>query len=196
MNLVVKDKCVVLEKGEISFENILLRISEIIDPENEIISHYNIDGNTYYGTFEDISKLDLLKIDEIVLSVKSKEEFILELTRSIVEYLERAELEIPKVVEDLYAKTSSETWNKMVDLFESLQWLFRAEEVINQTKVKLYQTEKLQKFSQNIKNSLTEIEASIINKDELMIADLINYEILPNVTKIKEHLQNHVLGEI
>lgn len=104
---------------------------------------------------------------------------------STEEYIGKAIPLINKLGEEFYNQANQKTWSQLTYLFEGIQWIIQSLTQIDSIKnlssiVNDYGiwNEYVQVVSQ-LNNIIPELETAIISEDNILIADILLYEIIP-----------------
>ena len=113
---------------------------------------------------------------------------------SSYDYIKNAIPLITKLSDEFYQLPSNSSWKQLTNLFEGIQWIIQTltqidsindlNSIINYEKWNEY----VQAVSQ-LNEFIPELENSIINKDNILIGDLLLYEIVPTFENMLDKLQ-------
>jgi hypothetical protein len=109
-------------------------------------------------------------------------------------YLGRAIPQIEILADELYQMKSKETWEKLIQFIEGLQWLIKIAGYFEDQPMAPYSGDYRQ-FLNTVQNQIGEMETAISNDDQVLIADLITYEFLPALVNLYETLNNNGSSE-
>lgn len=156
--------------------------------ENISINQRFVEGNLVeYITnhFEEINSVEINIID--------KNEFTKEVVSSLYEYLQNAIPQIEKLSESFYLSPSNNEWRSLYDLLEGLHFI--------STAVHTFTTEKTGDLLitpseyDELLNSIRELSKGIEQKDTVLIADVLTYEIKDQFEKLQIKLQKFLKVE-
>lgn len=106
-----------------------------------------------------------------------------ETIKSTYEYTENAIPLINKLAEEFYHQPNQKTWMQLTDLFEGIQWIIQSLTQIDSIKelndiINDYGiwNEYVQEVSK-LNNIIPELETAIINEDNILIGDILMYEV-------------------
>ncbi|MEK4027938.1 MULTISPECIES: hypothetical protein [Bacillaceae] len=169
----------------------LEKVGELIENEtqnqNKLVSHYLLNGEEYYDFEEVINRISLGKFEVIL---KTREELICEILNSIYKYLERALPEVQLLADEFYSEISDETWNKVTDLLEGVEWIYQAVQSARSVNVQGVNFVTIDSLLQDLQASFPDLEQGLVTQDSLSIADLIQYEMKPILEELKEQLRS------
>lgn len=121
-------------------------------------------------------------------------ELVNETILSANNYINNAIPLINKLSDEFYQQPDNNSWEQLSNLFEGMQWIIQTltqidsindlNSIINYEKWNEY----VQAVSQ-LNEIIPEIESSIINKDNILIGDLLLYEIVPTFEEMLNKLQ-------
>ncbi|MBC8588310.1 hypothetical protein [Paratissierella segnis] len=113
---------------------------------------------------------------------------------SSYDYIKNAIPLITKLSDEFYQLPDNNSWKQLTNLFEGIQWIIQTltqidsindlNSIINYEKWNEY----VQAVSQ-LNEFIPELENSIINKDNILIGDLLLYEIVPTFENMLDKLQ-------
>lgn len=115
---------------------------------------------------------------EIELKVKIMEDFIRANLQNAVDYLQRAIPEVRALSDSFYRGASKETWQKFEQLLEGLQWLAEVCSGVRE-KQNLPNSDHYREIVIKMGEKLGELGEALEKPDQVLIGDLIVYEILP-----------------
>lgn len=177
MKLLFKES--ILEYKETpTVEDIIMKTNEFIG-ENLYFSHYIADGVKVNETPELFLEQNLLTINQLeVISIHAKE-FVNELLLSAEEYTNRSLPYIKELTDGFYNNPSPSNWNSLGELFEGIQWLATMFELVDQSTVSPSNWDEVTQQTVVMKDELQNFEDAMKSTDTVLIADLLQYEILP-----------------
>lgn len=112
---------------------------------------------------------------------------IRELIVTADEYLTGALPEIHRLAEEYYAGATESTWAKFGQLVEGLQWIHF---MLAEVKGKCGQLERFQGYAViDLEQPVTSLEEALRNQDQILMADVIQYEIVPQLEQLHEQVQ-------
>lgn len=102
---------------------------------------------------------------------------------------------IGRLADSFYGQPNSDALSQLADLFEGIQWIIESLTEIDSIRnlneiVKDYSAwnEYVQAVSK-LKEILPEVEGSLENRDNVLLADMMSYEIVPVFENMKEKLE-------
>jgi len=102
-----------------------------------------------------------------------------------VDYLERAIPAVEILAGEFYRGAVPETWDRFGDLLNGLQWLLKITEFRPTDGVDAFQN-----FLLRIKPKISGLEEALKNSDQILLADLLCYDILPLLKTLEFDLKN------
>lgn len=185
MKLIIENNTKTFANNACEITNVLVTIQKILNEENLQMSHLIIDGVAVYQDYEDYLNEHIETIKEIVVETQQLRRLIEDTLGSAFNYLCNAKSILKALAESFYQSPVPETWNNLADLFEGLGWLLDTMNRIDQI---VHLNQYVQKYDvwneyvQIIKGlsiQLPELEQAMVNRDHVLIGDLILYEIIP-----------------
>lgn len=194
MNICILDKVFNFKNDPEIIEQIFDSINEEIQKEDLQFSHLIIDGEAVYENFDSyiIGNIEnIVKIEVVAISLA---EMVKESIISTEQYAKNAIPIISKLSEEFYQKPKESTWSQLTDLFEGIQWIIQSITQINSIEssndiVSNYGvwSEYVQEMSK-LNYILSELESAILNNDNILIGDMLMYEIIPVFENMVEKL--------
>lgn len=172
------------QKQTVTFEQTPI-IEEVIEKINELLqdqfyfSHLLADGEEILEDPEQFLVKQLVNIDSLEVIAVAAKEFINDLLLSAEEYTERSVPQITELVDEFYNNPSGENWADLSALFEGVQWLTTMIETVNQSAVRPTNWDEVVTSSEALQTELGNLEEALENADTVLVADMLQYEILP-----------------
>lgn len=194
MKLNINGKVVNFNSTEKDVAQLFETIEMALKEDNLELSHLLIDGTPVYQDLEQFIEENYATIKEISLVTFALQALINDTLTSAFEYAGKATSILKSLSEAFYQSPDQEDWQVLADLFEGIDWLIDSMNRIDQIEnLQLYLTDYTiwNEYVLAIKGSklyLKELEQAMINKDEVLIGDLILYEILPIFESAREKL--------
>ncbi len=185
MNIYLLDKVLNFKNDPEIIEQIFDSINEEIQKEDLQFSHLIIDGAEIYNDFDSYIIENIEDIIKIEVAAFSLQEMVKESIISNEKYVKNAIPIISKLSEEFYQKPKESTWSQLTDLFEGIQWIIQSITQINSIEsssdiVSDYGVwnEYVQEMSK-LNGIVSEFENAIVNNDNILIGDMLLYEIIP-----------------
>lgn len=181
------------EIGEIS--EVLKTIQKILDEEKLAFSHLLIDEIPIYDDYETYLNKHIKTIKEVRVVTFDLKILIDETLQSAADYVSKARLLLKPLSESFYQSPGQDTWNRLADLLEGIEWLLSSMNRIDQFD---YLNEMIlnydfwNEYVQIVKGlslQMPEMEQAMINQDHVIMGDLILYELLPIFEAAEEKLR-------
>ena len=109
----------------------------------------------------------------------------IEAFETAIDYMDRIHKEIPLMVEYYKNNTITDVSDKMFDLSEGLYWIY---DVVRLT------TEYNSLVSSEIIDSYSEMNQAFENKEYILLADILQYELMPLIKAWRESLAGSLLN--
>lgn len=193
MNIHIQDKILEFENDSKIIRQIFDNINEHLQEENLQFSHLIIDDEEIYDNFDSYIIRNIESIKKIEVVTVSIEEMVNESIMSAEQYAKNAIPIINKLAEEFYQRPNEKTWLQLTELFEGIQWIIQSLTQINLIEssndiVSDYGiwNEYVQEVSKL--NIISELENAILNKDSILIGDMLLYEIIPVFEAMTEKL--------
>ena len=194
MNIYIQDK-------EIQFENSSEKIDQLFNTINKNLyeqglqfSHLIIDGEEIYDNFDSYIVENIEAIKKIQVIAMSVVEIVNENIISTEQYAKNAVPVINKLADEFYQGPNEKTWMQLTDLFEGIQWIIQSlvkiNSIENSNEIAI-DYEVWNEYAQEVSklnNIIPELEDAIVNKDNILIGDMLLYEVVPVFENITEKL--------
>lgn len=159
-------------------EDIITLINDLLGNEF-YFSHLLIDGDAVYEqpeTVLDLHKDTLQALEVIAIPAVT---FIADLISSAHTYLQRALPLLDVTIERFYGVAQSEQWADLNDLFGSIQWLYAMNETVATSIARPTDWDAVQQALAPLASILEDFEQALVQQDQVLIADLLAYEVKP-----------------
>lgn len=187
MKLLFKGETIQVD-NELSVEFITEEINCLL-ANRYYFSHLVADGVEIYEEPEQYLEQHLHEITELEIIAKTEQEFVNDLLLTSEEYINRAVPEIEVLADQFYNNPDKESWNKFGQLLEGLQWLTHLVQTIGSVDKKPENWMNYLKASSSVNEELKNLEDALKNNDRILIADILNYEVLPFFKELKKEIQ-------
>ncbi len=183
------------ENNRDQIDEVFEYIEKTIEDSNLILSYLEIDGIEVYSDFEDYFLDNIKTIKEINVITRTEKEMYKEILLSTTDYIERAIPEIEILSNEFYKTPTKETWNRLLQLIDGLNWIINSFSIIDSRQnlrdlVDNYEVWNI--YAQNIfslKDLISELDEIIQIRDLVSLGDILAYEVSPLFNKIKEILE-------
>ncbi|MEK5040722.1 hypothetical protein [Sporosarcina sp. FSL K6-3457] len=172
-----------------SSDEVVAKINELLK-ENYYFSHFIADGTEIYEEHEDYLIVNIDRIEKLEIIAKTEKEFLNDILLSAEAYLKRAKPEIVLLPEGFYSNPSSEVKTKFGQLMEGLQWLDEMLAVIDRSKERPGDWDKCMELSESMKTEIVSLSEAVENSDNVLIADIIQYEFIPIFESLESEIGN------
>jgi len=177
VELIFKNETVQLEQL-LSVEEIIQKIDELL-ANQYYYSHLIVNGEEIYEELESYLLKSLESIVSIEVVVKTVREFVNEVLIISADYLIGAIPEMTLLADGFYQKPTSENWKIFSEMLEGMLWLNKSIDLIDKAKVRPENWNECIQLAVQLQLELKNLEEAIENTDNVLIADIIQYELLP-----------------
>jgi hypothetical protein len=194
MELIFKNETV--QFGELSsVEEIIEKINELL-ADQYYFSHLIVDGEEIYEDPESYLLNSLESISTIEVAVKTIQEFVNEVLIMAKDYLTNAIPEMTSLADGFYQNPTSENWVDFSAMLEGMQWLNKTINVIDKAKERPANWNECIKLAAQFEMELKNLEQAVENSDNVLIADIIQYELLPVYEALLEEINTTIDTEV
>lgn len=179
-----------------SIDYIFEAINSAINDEHLIFTHLNIDGVDVYEDQTEYIANRIKNIETIDAILVTKDEFLNELLLSAETYLAGALPEVKGLSNGYYQGADEETWHKFYQMIEGIQWIVQMADTVNQYVEEDERYIKLVNNAVSLGEILQMLEGALKQADNVLIGDIIQYEIEPLMTNIKASLSTIIDDEV
>jgi hypothetical protein len=182
-----------------SIEPCFSQINQLLNGNDYVLSHLEIDGVDVYENHLDYISDRILNIQVIVVIVNTFKQTLDESIINLEAYLTRAIPVTIALADEFYKGSDKESWNKLGQLFEGLQWVMQAlEPVYTMRNNELVYKNSLQYsvLSSELTDQILELEKALSHSDMVLVADLIKYEILDILQRLRAEIQITIDNEV
>lgn len=176
MKLIFKETTYELPK--VTIEEIIQKINDILE-NKYYFSHLNINGIEVTEEPELYLENYLTQLETVEIIAIPAKKFINELLLSTDEYLSRAIPVLKTTAEHFYDVAQVSHWYDIHDLLEAIQWLFAMTDTVGESDERPANWRQMEEEVSKLSDVIKEFEEALENKDQVLIADLLTYEILP-----------------
>lgn len=157
-------------------------------------SHIKLEEDTIYEGLEEVLRLKMDSITQFEVIGITATVFTADLIITAQHYIQSALPQIQGVITNFYNQDSSEHWSDLNDLLGSLQWMFTMNDAVSSSIACPKEWHIMQIPFTKIQNVLQEFLEALENQDQVLIADMLNYEIQPILEEMNEKLMM-IIGE-
>ena len=194
MNIHIQDNEIQFENNPETIEQLFNTINENLQEQDLQFSHLIIDDEEIYDNFDSYIMENIETIEKIRVIAMSVAEIVNETIVSTEQYVKNAVPVINKLADEFYQGPNEKTWMQLTDLFEGIQWIIQSlvkiNSIENSNEIAI-DYEVWNEYAQEVSklnNIIPELEDAIVNKDNILIGDMLLYEVVPVFENITEKL--------
>ncbi|MGI6684017.1 MAG: hypothetical protein ACOX47_00630 [Bacillota bacterium] len=195
MNLIVLDQSYEYTNKPESIPYLLNRVEEILKENNMVLSHFVIDGVEVYEDCEGYLLNNVASVTNVNVELRTINELLSEMVISAFEYLKRSIPALDQLSAEFYQGPNQQSWLRFEEMLEGIEWLCQLVDQITQHEPLADSWKKTEQES-SIQVILAELEEAVENQDNVLIADTITYEILPQYQVLKQKLSVIINTEV
>ncbi|MGG4037819.1 hypothetical protein [Heyndrickxia ginsengihumi] len=169
-------------------------IRKINDETNEqtFFSYFIADGQEIYDDHELYLEDNLQNINHLMIVLKTVQELIGDILLSALDYIKRARPQVEALVDVFYQHADEEAWQSFSNFLEGLQWLNQSITITDQNEQKPKNWMQVLAATVSLQEVLLNLADALENKDEVLIADILQYEILPLLQRMQEEFETTI----
>lgn len=177
MKLLFQEQTVELNNDS-TIEHVIQHINELLGKEY-YFSHLIANGQEITEAPEEYLYQNLTSITELEVVAIEAKKFINDLLLSSEEYIERAMPHITDLFEAFYHNPNRDHWISLSELFEGIQWLASMITTVDHSIVKPQNWTAVFEPAMEMQEELGGLEEALENMDTVLVADILQYEVLP-----------------
>ncbi|WP_313345181.1 hypothetical protein [Sedimentibacter sp.] len=195
MNIHIQNKEIWFENNPEIIEQLFNSINKYLQKDDLQFSHLIIDEEVIYDNFDNYIIENIESINKIEVIAITLTEMVNESLKSAEQYSKNAITIINKTAEEFYQKPDENTWSQLTDLFEGIQWIIQSlteinsiessYEVVSDYEIWNDYIQEVSKFN----SIIFELENAVLNKDNVLIGDMLLHEIIPIFEAMVEKLE-------
>jgi hypothetical protein len=181
MRLKINEAVINIDQSNSTMENVFTEINSILARKQQVIDHIEVDGVELYDDFGTFFEEHWSEIKEVVVVTQGIFELVQSSLNTAREYLERALPLMENIVNDLYCGPNEQVWKEFLQMLDGFQWLMETSKLFadHYTTVPYFQ-----QFSLVLQPKIGELAEAMENSDCTLMADLLSYEILPELKRL------------
>lgn len=187
LELIFKEHSIQFDMNATAKE-VMSNINDILGNDNHF-SHLIADGVEIYEEFEDFLIKNVLSVKKIEIVEKTKKEFVNDLLLMAGDYIKRAEMVLPSLVKSFYENPEPKTWEELDQLLGGIQWL---DEVLTGIGISEETPSNWAKYLaayKEIQEGIGNLAEALENEDNILIGDIVQYEMMPALLTLKEEIE-------
>lgn len=168
-----------------SLDTIIKTVENFLKNSGRVIFEIKVDGQD----IGEIEAKDISSIEEVEFFTKSAGIIALESLQEMNDYMDRLNSGVKILVEELNNGDDKQKISKMtLDAINGLEWIYNILCSIENISTVNYAEIGFQKPFDRFQDILKDILESLEDKDDMLLADLMEYEIPDSIEEIKEYL--------
>jgi len=191
MNLTMLENMYTFENNQIGMQSLIEKINSELSAENQFFSHLVIDGVEVYEEHEEYILERINEVKNVEVITMTVGEFINNLLVSLNTYTNRAIPEIERLINEFYQNPLEQSWLSLHQLLDGIDWIYETIKSIDNVRPEINCWDEFIKAVATFEVELPSLLEAIENKDAILIADIIQYEILPQFRVIQIVTEQH-----
>lgn len=175
------------------------KINERLATTNFMLSHLEVDGILVYEDHYDYILENLATIETIIVRVTTYKKLLDETVLDLSDYLTKAISETKLLSDDFYKGPNKETWTKLSQLLEGLQWVVQAIQplhTLHNNEMPYLNSLTYSVISSALSDKFEEFEEALKQSDLILVADLLKYEIAESLLKLSLEIDITIDNEV
>jgi len=176
-------------------DGIIESISNIVENTGLIIDSMDFDDIRVYSDYEGYIRENCANLGSITVNLITKDEFIDYVISTTHEYIQNSLPRIQPIIDSLYTgEKSAEVIEDLAGLTEGIAWIYTVGKEVIAMSTESEHLKAILKMGysddiQRLEDAFFELKNGIMNMDYVLIADILNYEILDIFNAISAVLQ-------
>lgn len=202
MKIHINNQVLEYENKQNIIDEMFNEINKEVADLNLIFSHLVIDGQEIYDDFYDYFLDNIKNVEKIDVVTKTVKQMSQETLLSTLDYMNRAIPEIEILSKQFYKTPSKDTWLKLTDLIEGINWIISSFTLIDSNSELENIFEQYEKWNiyakyvYLLKELIVEFDEILQNNDLVSIGDILSYEIIPLFNSMKQKLEELISKEV
>lgn len=173
-------------------------VEEVIESINALLknefyfSHLVVKGIEIWDEPELFLSKELGDIELVQVIAMPAKEFVNDLMLSAEEYVERAIPHIIELFESFYLNPKGNDWTRLAELLEGIQWLSTMIETVANSIACPESWGEVVTSVATLQEELRNLEEALENTDTVLIADMLQYEVLPVFKDIRKLVKERI----
>lgn len=194
MKIYIENQILEYENNKDKIDNILNEIDNTITKSSKILSHMVIDDFEVYEGYYDYFLDNIRVIEKVEIIAITYKELIDDILISTMDYVGSTPNKIEMLADSFYKNPDKEAWNDLNDFLGGISWIMNTFTSIDQdTRLKdiISSYEGWNLYAKEIfslKGILEDFEGALSSGDNVTIADILSYEILPIFNEMEAKL--------
>ncbi len=174
--------------------DILNKIDNIVNNSSKILSYMTIDSIEVYENYYDYFLDNIRVIEEVKVNAMTYKELVHDTLISTLDYIKNSTEQIEELANSFYRNPDGETWKNLNHFLGGISWIINTFASIDNNLmlkdlVSSYEGWNLYaKEVFSLQEILVDFEEALSNSDNISIADIISYEILPIFNRMAEKI--------
>lgn len=199
MRIMLLDQEVYNGKDRSSLKEVFEKVYKMLEENGQIFSHITVDGVDIYDEPVDYLIERGEEVECIEIQTVTAEKFRVDILFSVQEYVDRAVLELENLSGEFYEGATDESWIKLGQLLEGIQWLEKAANFLSTS----HSNVNCQSFisqSMYFGNEMKMLNDAVTQQDLILIGDVLKHELYPRFRSIQQEitliLKNEVQSDV
>ena len=179
---------------------VISTIQNVLENTSYVYSHLIVDGTEVFTDPCDYFKEnDVYGMKEVVVIVQTREELCRDVIFSAYQYLQGSIPQVLTLSQTFYHGGDSGSWTSLNEFLEGLQWIVGSYVLLTQHRdsIRVFESSVWDGYSravEQLQQMIPELVESIENNDQVLLADLLTYEIVPLLEEMQLSLKQLVEG--
>jgi len=194
LKIYIENQILGFENNKNEIDKILGEIDNIMDKSCKILSHIIIDDFEIYEDYYDYFLDNIRVIEKVEVISSTYKELVEEILISTIDYIKRVPLKVEELANNFYKNPSIQDWNDLNDLLGGISWTMNTFVSIDQDsrlKDVVLSYENWNLYAKEVfalQEILPDFEGALSVGDNITIADILSYELIPIFIKMVEEL--------
>jgi len=173
---------ITLEKED-TLKSVLSHLENFVFEKGRVISEWIIDGKSFYTI-----DINLEKAENIEIITKTPRIVFLESLQEMNTYIEKFQIGIEHIVDYLSQDNEREAMKLIVDGISGLEWIYNVFFSLKSVSEINFEEIGFDSVFEKFQQLVEELVESLEMKDNIMLSDLLEYEVSEILNEIKDYL--------
>jgi hypothetical protein len=196
MQVTVLDKIIDYANEAEAVDQLLKDVNELLAEQQLIIKYITMDGQEVHDDYAEELLDRLGHIQDVRIVDQTREQASQQICLTAANYLERALPQIQLLFTELYQGPTSDSWDRMTQLIDGLQWLYETSNLLvlewQQPSLKHF----FDSFIQKMDMVVPDLVSSMETRDAISIADIVKYELFPALEEMQRGVQQIIDNKV
>jgi hypothetical protein len=166
-----------------------------LDNNKRYCSGIIVNGETLYDDFGDYLTEHFLQVEHVEIMTQTLEQLVYDTSTSTYSYLNGSVQALPQLASGFNSNPTEDTWTKLGSFFEGMAWTIQSMTLLSQHIENADVTSDINAQVSKLIAAASEMEIAVNNKDYVLLADILQYEVMEIYNDIAAIIKNLILED-